>query len=644
MRAVSIVLSLGTPPAGTFRLACSVVQAAGIVGSAGKFASPAPHVPALVVLLELDVDAVLELEVRTEDVEVDDVEDRDEDAVDVLAPLADDPVLVVELVELSEPAAVVDAPVVTADPLEVPPGRLLLVPPTSLEPERLPPTPLLDSPAPEALELVPTEDAPSPVLPHATAASREKASHEGAKRFSRAIMRSPGTRSDIPVATVRRSMRRTPESARDSRIVRQRRLSPRLIYPAPAHMAEDVVGMTVAFGTQRRERGGVVGKRNVAIAAPKRGVGRIMRTWSPIAFLAALAVGAISTDARAQDDSYSDQDPSALADFNPALNAHGSWINNSAYGEVWVPNANEVGADFTPYVSGGHWVYGDDYLWVSDYDWGWVPFHYGRWAYAGDLGSWAWVPGREYAPAWVDWRVGDEYVGWAPTAPTYIWRGGLPVVLDTPPEAPFVYCPQAELFSPVPVRAVFVGPRAFAFRGRTHAYFVGGGDAHAHHGPPPESIGIPASRVAHSTGQEPGVARAQGFGRPSTAQRMGGHAPARGFAMGSPGGSGRSEGRGESGGGMPRGETGGGRESSSPGRESSPQREGPSSGGRASPGGREAGGHEGPAAGAPAGREPAREPQQRGPQGAPPRGSPPPQQRSGAPAQQQHAEPQRKKK
>jgi hypothetical protein len=29
----------------------------------------------------------------------------------------------------------------------------------------------------------------------------------------------------------------------------------------------------------------------------------------------------------------------------------------------------------TLYVTGGHWSYDGDYVWVSDYPWGWVPFH-----------------------------------------------------------------------------------------------------------------------------------------------------------------------------------------------------------------------------------------------------------------------------
>src|SRR5882724_10198353 len=119
-----------------------------------------------------------------------------------------------------------------------------------------------------------------------------------------------------------------------------------------------------------------------------------------------------------------DTDPSALTDFRQALDGHGTWEEDPTYGLVWVPDAREVGQDFAPYASGGHWGLGDggEWLWVSDYDWGWATFHYGRWARMGER-RWGWIPGRAYAPAWVVWRTGyydDYYVGWAPMPPVCI--------------------------------------------------------------------------------------------------------------------------------------------------------------------------------------------------------------------------------
>lgn len=54
--------------------------------------------------------------------------------------------------------------------------------------------------------------------------------------------------------------------------------------------------------------------------------------------------------------------------------------------------------------------------WVSDDPWGWAVYHYGRWTYNSYYG-WVWVPGLEWAPAWVTWRYGGGFCGWAPMGP-----------------------------------------------------------------------------------------------------------------------------------------------------------------------------------------------------------------------------------
>ena len=104
-------------------------------------------------------------------------------------------------------------------------------------------------------------------------------------------------------------------------------------------------------------------------------------------------------------------------DMAAALDAYGHWVRLAPYGEVWVPDG--VPSGWRPYEY-GHWVYTDDWgwYWVSDAaedDWGWVVYHYGRWVH--DRRAWFWVPGDEWAPAWVDWRYGDDNVGWAPLPP-----------------------------------------------------------------------------------------------------------------------------------------------------------------------------------------------------------------------------------
>ena len=151
-------------------------------------------------------------------------------------------------------------------------------------------------------------------------------------------------------------------------------------------------------------------------------------------------------------DEYEDTDPSALEVFRSDLDPYGRWIDDSKYGRVWVPDPGYVGSDFAPYVSNGHWAMDADnnWVWMSDYPFGWVTFHYGRWVWIDSVG-WSWVPGRRYAPAWVVWRVPTDdyaYVGWAPAPPTYAWFGMDPYWLGYYPLLPFVFCPSYYLFYP----------------------------------------------------------------------------------------------------------------------------------------------------------------------------------------------------
>jgi hypothetical protein len=103
-------------------------------------------------------------------------------------------------------------------------------------------------------------------------------------------------------------------------------------------------------------------------------------------------------------------------DFYENLAPYGQWIEDPQYGYVWSPNED---GSFRPYYSNGHWVmtdYGN--TWVSDYPWGWACFHYGRWTYDPYYG-WLWIPGSNWGPAWVSWRYGEGYYGWAPLGPGY---------------------------------------------------------------------------------------------------------------------------------------------------------------------------------------------------------------------------------
>ena len=102
--------------------------------------------------------------------------------------------------------------------------------------------------------------------------------------------------------------------------------------------------------------------------------------------------------------------------FYSNLSPHGSWLVSAGHGRVWRPHVYAAG--WNPYYDGS-WMYTDlGWSWVSDYSWGGIPYHYGTWAYDAALG-WVWVPGYVWAPAWVVFRTGPDYIGWAPVPPAY---------------------------------------------------------------------------------------------------------------------------------------------------------------------------------------------------------------------------------
>jgi hypothetical protein len=108
----------------------------------------------------------------------------------------------------------------------------------------------------------------------------------------------------------------------------------------------------------------------------------------------------------------------SISFFHEKLRHHGRWVTVATYGQVWVPAGVPVG--WRPYTL-GHWVYTEDYgwTWVSDEPFGWATYHYGRWAWVDGYG-WVWLPGTVWGPAWVVWRTGGGYVGWAPMPPAAV--------------------------------------------------------------------------------------------------------------------------------------------------------------------------------------------------------------------------------
>jgi hypothetical protein len=115
-----------------------------------------------------------------------------------------------------------------------------------------------------------------------------------------------------------------------------------------------------------------------------------------------------------QQSRYNDAYYADYSAFYDNLSPYGHWVEYPAYGYVWIPDA---GRNFFPYVTDGRWVLTEfGWTWVSDYEWGWAPFHYGRWDYDNYYG-WFWVPDNQWGPAWVIWRRADGYFGWAPMRP-----------------------------------------------------------------------------------------------------------------------------------------------------------------------------------------------------------------------------------
>jgi hypothetical protein len=251
-----------------------------------------------------------------------------------------------------------------------------------------------------------------------------------------------------------------------------------------------------------------------------------------------IAVGAETAE-------YTDTDPSALTEFKPALDGHGQWVDDPTYGTIWVPAETEVGSDFVPYTTAGHWTYADDtsWVWVSDYSWGWAPFHYGRWVHVRHHG-WAWIPGRTYSGAWVVWRTGPgyDYVGWAPAGPDWYWYNGYAVGWTFGYSPYYSYCHHDYLYSPRLGGYVVRGndPRSREYEAHTRPFVaaaptvggsgrvaatptVGGAGAGGRIaasprvGPRPAELGIRNERVVPPPGDHPGLARASALASPSTA-------------------------------------------------------------------------------------------------------------------------------
>lgn len=134
--------------------------------------------------------------------------------------------------------------------------------------------------------------------------------------------------------------------------------------------------------------------------------------------LSSVSIDAVTASAGAQVDMSVSFDT-----FHDQLASYGNWVYSDRWGEVWTP-AN-VPDDFHPYGTNGYWAYTNDFgwTWASNYEWGDIPFHYGRWVNDPDDG-WLWIPGYVWSPGWVVWRSNGQYTGWMPMPPDDAFLSG----------------------------------------------------------------------------------------------------------------------------------------------------------------------------------------------------------------------------
>src|SRR5215472_13071514 len=85
--------------------------------------------------------------------------------------------------------------------------------------------------------------------------------------------------------------------------------------------------------------------------------------------------------------------------FYEPLAPYGRWFQHTRYGYCWIPNGIVAG---------------------------WRPYTHGYWDYTDD--GWVWIPGTVWGPAWVAWRRGPGYIGWAPLPFEARWEAGVGLV------------------------------------------------------------------------------------------------------------------------------------------------------------------------------------------------------------------------
>jgi hypothetical protein len=111
--------------------------------------------------------------------------------------------------------------------------------------------------------------------------------------------------------------------------------------------------------------------------------------------------------------------PETVQPYAATFSQYGSWNYLPTYGHVWYPRVNY---GWRPYYY-GRWstLRPWGWTWIGSDPWAWPTHHYGRWGFS--AGTWFWIPGRHWGPAWVSWAYAPNYISWCPLG----WNN-LPVI------------------------------------------------------------------------------------------------------------------------------------------------------------------------------------------------------------------------
>ncbi len=122
--------------------------------------------------------------------------------------------------------------------------------------------------------------------------------------------------------------------------------------------------------------------------------------------------------------------------FYSQLSPYGSWIEVDYGVIVWRPT--NIRVNWMPYQM-GQWVWTyDGWYWDSYEPFGFITYHYGRW-YFDDYYGWLWYPDYEWAPAWVEWRYDNDYIGWAPLHPYAVFSVSVGIYFTTSYYTPYYH-------------------------------------------------------------------------------------------------------------------------------------------------------------------------------------------------------------